>query len=70
MGPDPPLEIYVKDGFFSHKDTVLPMGYNAENDSLKVSKLNDSTYFLIHYAPDNWQVPDRFEEFMFSIKPK
>lgn len=68
LGPDPPLEIYVKYGLFSHKDTVLPMGYNDKNDSLKVQRLNDSTYLLIHYSPDNWQVPSGFEEFKFSIK--
>jgi hypothetical protein len=68
LGPDPPLEIYVKEGLFSHMETVLPMGYNADDDSLRVRRLNDSTYLLTHYAPDNWQVPAGFEEFKFSIK--
>jgi len=70
LGPDPPLEIYVKDGIFSHRDTVLPMKYNDKNDSLRVRRLNDSTYFLIHYSPDNWQIPSGSEEFRFSIRPK
>lgn len=70
LGPDPPLEIYVKEGFFSHKDTVLPVGYNIQKDSLGVRRLNDSTYILIHYSPHNWQVPSGSEEFIFSIKGK
>jgi hypothetical protein len=70
LGPDPPLEIYVKDGLFSHKDTILRMGYDSEKDSLSVRRLNESTYSLIHYSPDNWQVPAGFEEFKYSLIPK
>lgn len=70
LGPDPPLEIYVKNDFFSHKDTILPMGYNDNTDSLSVLRLNESTYSLIHYSPNNWQVPTGSEEFKFSIDPK
>ena len=67
MGPDPPLEIYVKNGLFSNKDTVLPIHYNGEEDSLRVTKLNDSTYLMVHFAPDNFNVPGGIEEFRFSI---
>ena len=67
LGPDSPLAIYVKDGLFAYKDTVFSTGYNAAKDSVHVRRLNDSTYFLIHYAPDNYQVPTGFEEYKFYI---
>ncbi len=70
MGPDPPLDIYVKEGLFSYKDTALDIEYNTKNDSMRVRRLNDSTYLLIHYAPDSWRVPEGFEEIKYSIKPK
>lgn len=70
MGPDPPLEVYLKTGLFCHKDTILPMGYNSKKDNIKVNRVNDSTYSLIHYSPDNWKVPNGFEEFRFQIKTK
>lgn len=70
LGPDHPLGIYVKEGLFSHKDMDFPIGYNDKTDSLRVRRLNDSTYFLIQYAPDSYETPEGFKEFTFSIKPK
>jgi hypothetical protein len=70
MGPGPPLDVYVKEGLFCHRDTVLPLNYNDRKDSILVTRLNDSTYSLIHYSPDNWAVPAGFREFKFSVKSK
>lgn len=70
LGEDPPLEIYVKHGFLSSKDTVLPIMYNDKKDSIRVVKLTNSTYTLTHYSPDNWEVPDGSEQFNFSLKSK
>ena len=70
LGPAPPLDVYVKDGLFCRRDTVLPVMYNDRKDIIRVIRLNDSTYSLIHYSPDNWAVPAGFEEFKFSLKSK
>jgi hypothetical protein len=70
MGPDPPMAIYVKDGLFSYKDTVLPVMYDEMKDSLRVELVNDSTYFLTHIAPDSWQVPEGFTVYKYSMKSK
>lgn len=67
MGPNPPLDIYVKDRLFSYRDTVIDCQYGDKEDSLRVSQLNDSTYRLVHYAANNWRVPDKYEEFTFTL---
>ena len=70
LSPNPPLEIFVKDGFFSHRDTVLAVMYSDKTDSLSVRQLDDTTYSLVHYAPESWEVPGGSEEFRFSIRSK
>jgi hypothetical protein len=70
MGPDPQLDIYVKDRFFSYQDTTVPFTFNEMTDTLSVLKLDDSTYLLGHSSPKNWEVPTGYEEFRYSIDNK
>jgi hypothetical protein len=70
LGPDPALGVYVKEGVFCFKDTILTDGYDVQNDRLNVRKLNDSTYLITHYSPDNWQIPNGSEEFKYTLPSK
>lgn len=70
LGPDPQPVVYILDGLMASKDTSLPFRYRVENDTLKVIKQNDTTFLVVHISPDNWQVPDGIDSFIYKLKAR
>ena len=70
MGPNPQPIVYIKQKLISYQNTILPIGYDDEKDTMEVKINSDSTYIITFKSPNNWQVPTGTQSFQYNLKKR
>jgi hypothetical protein len=67
MGPPPPLVIYEKHGLLSYKELEVPMEHYYSDNTVKITRLDETTYSITRHTYATLEVPYGIEEIKFTI---